>query len=591
MTNQHFYYTDEKNAQIVIALLKAHGINKVIASPGTTNVAFVGSVQNDPWFKVYSGIDERHAAYMAVGIAAETNEPVVLSCTGATASRNYTPALTEAYYRKLPILAITSTQIYVRRGQLFDQNVDRSQIQKDIARLSVNCPMIHVDYERDYCERVVNEAILELNRNGGGPVHLNLETQYSPNFTVKQLPTVRVIDRIGVESENWPEISPNTKVVVYIGSHRKFSRREEEALETFLKCHQSVAFVTIVSSYYGYGAVSHQLSCIQGLRNNPAYKHLKPDLIIHIGEIASDYGSGFVNDVAPVWRVNEDGQIRNRFAQLEKVFEMPLAIFFEHYNPHGPDIADISNEYLSAWKEVDEHIRARFPALPFCNTWIAKRLYESMPKGSTFHAGILSSLRSFNYMPLLHDVEGFSNVGGFGIDGCVSSLIGGALAFPSKLHFGMVGDLAFFYDLNSIGNRHIGGNLRILVVNNGEGVEFSLYGNPGGQFGEHTSDYIGAGRHFGNKSRTLLKHYAIDLGFKYLCADNQEEFNRAISEFVSKELDRPILFECFVEKSAEIESVERIRNIERHVPPQDIRSQTGIHIPSSIKAKIIKLLK
>ena len=54
-----FHYTDERNVQIVIALLKAHGIHRVIASPGTTNMTFVVSVQNDPWFKLWSSVDER----------------------------------------------------------------------------------------------------------------------------------------------------------------------------------------------------------------------------------------------------------------------------------------------------------------------------------------------------------------------------------------------------------------------------------------------------------------------------------------------------------------------------------------------------
>ena len=103
------YYSDEKNVQILIALLKAHGVKRVIASPGSTNVTFVGSIQQDPYFEIYSCVDERSAAYMACGMAAESGEPVALSCTGATASRNYFSALTEAYYRKLPIVAITST--------------------------------------------------------------------------------------------------------------------------------------------------------------------------------------------------------------------------------------------------------------------------------------------------------------------------------------------------------------------------------------------------------------------------------------------------------------------------------------------------
>ena len=108
------HYTDERNVQIVISLLKQHGIHRVIASPGTTNMTFVGSIQNDPYFQIWSSVDERSAAYLACGMASETGEPVVLSCTGATASRNYMPGLTEAYYRKLPVLAITSHRVIIR---------------------------------------------------------------------------------------------------------------------------------------------------------------------------------------------------------------------------------------------------------------------------------------------------------------------------------------------------------------------------------------------------------------------------------------------------------------------------------------------
>ena len=96
------HYTDEKNTQIVLGLLKAHGIRKVVASPGTTNIRLVASMQQDEWFEMYSSVDERSAAYIACGLAAQSGEPVVLSCTGATASRNYMPGLTEALYLLLP---------------------------------------------------------------------------------------------------------------------------------------------------------------------------------------------------------------------------------------------------------------------------------------------------------------------------------------------------------------------------------------------------------------------------------------------------------------------------------------------------------
>ena len=102
MNNNHFY-TSERSVQILISLLKQHGIKKVVASPGTTNITLVASLQQDDWFNMYSSVDERSAAYIACGMAAESGEPVVLTCTGATASRNYLPGLTEAYYRKLPV--------------------------------------------------------------------------------------------------------------------------------------------------------------------------------------------------------------------------------------------------------------------------------------------------------------------------------------------------------------------------------------------------------------------------------------------------------------------------------------------------------
>ena len=129
------YYSSERSVQMLISLLKQHDIKKCVLSPGTTNLTLVASLQHDPYCELYSSVDERSAAYIACGMAAESGEPVVLSCTGATASRNYLPGLTEAYYRKLPVLAVTSTQDEVRIGHLRPQVIDRNSLQNDISRL------------------------------------------------------------------------------------------------------------------------------------------------------------------------------------------------------------------------------------------------------------------------------------------------------------------------------------------------------------------------------------------------------------------------------------------------------------------------
>ena len=154
------FYTSERNTQMLISLLKQHGIKKIVVSPGATNVCFVGSVQQDDFFELYSSVDERSAAYIACGLSAESGEAIALSCTGATASRNYLPGLTEAYYRQLPLLAITSTQHSGRVGNYVPQVIDRSVVQNDVVKLSVDIPTINSE-EDEWSNNVkLNKALL-----------------------------------------------------------------------------------------------------------------------------------------------------------------------------------------------------------------------------------------------------------------------------------------------------------------------------------------------------------------------------------------------------------------------------------------------
>ena len=162
------YYSSECNIQIVIALLKAYGIRKVIASPGATNLSFVASIQQDTWFDVYSSVDERSAAYIACGMAEESGEPVVLSCTGATASRNYMPGLTEAFYRKLPVLAITSSQDISKIGHLSAQMLDRRSFPNDMLRYGIHLPIVKDDNDLWECEIKVNQALFRIEKTWRG---------------------------------------------------------------------------------------------------------------------------------------------------------------------------------------------------------------------------------------------------------------------------------------------------------------------------------------------------------------------------------------------------------------------------------------
>ena len=544
------HYTAERNVQIVIALLKAHGIKRVIASPGTTNMTFIGSIQNDPWFQIWSSVDERSAAYIACGMAAETGEPVVISCTGATASRNYMPGLTEAYYRKLPVLAITSHRGETQIGHLIDQQIDRRVIPNDIAVEHVTIPMANNSEEERYCEIEANKAILALTLNGGGPVHINMYTKYCPDFSIKRLPTVNPIFRYTTNDE-LPKL-PDGSIGIFIGSHANFTVKQTKAIDNFCASHDAVVFCDHTSGYEGKYKVNFHLVCAQAKYASPL-AHV--DLLIHLGEVSASY---HVNGNT-VWRLSPDGALRDTFRNVSKVFMMEEEYFFSQYSTSYTTPA---TKQLEACQSEYKKMLDLIPELPFGNIWIAKNTISKLPSRAELHMGIFNSYRSWCFFELPKGVLGKCNVGGFGIDGGISSMIGASLAKPEKLFFGVFGDLAFFYDMNVLGNRHVSSNIRILLNNNARGTEFRLTRHPCNIFGDEADPFMAAAGHYGNQSPELVKEYAQALGFKYLSASNKAEYLAVIEEFTDPRPTRyPILLEVFSETLNESIALETIQTL------------------------------
>ena len=548
-----FYKSAERNVQMLVFLLKEHGIRKVIASPGTTNINFVASVQFDDYFEVYSAVDERSAAYMACGMAAETGEPVVITCTGATASRNYVPGLTEAFYRKLPVLAVTATQHIGRIGQNIPQVIDRRNQMNDLVKYSLHLPMIR-DEEDEWAYGVkINEALLELRHRGGGPVHINLETKYGRDFSVKEIKPVKVIRR-DVKPETFPELNAK-RVAVYVGAHAAWTDELTKAVDDFCETYNAAVYVDHSSNYAGKYRFFFSLLTDQRACDVP---ELDVDLMIDIGNVSGAYGYPHAKEV---WRVNPDGMIRDTARLLTKVFEADELTFFTTYNEKKKSVNAVPVYHAECMK-ARQRFEEKIGNLPFSNIWIAQQTAGRLPENSVLHLGILNSLRSWNFFPTPKSVANFVNTGGFGIDGCMSSLIGASLGAPQKLFFGVFGDLAFFYDLNSMGNHHLGCNVRIMLINNGRGTEFRNYSHLASDFGDDADAFMSAAGHFGNQSPELIRHYAQDLGFEYMSASNKEEYRQHMERFLTSELtDKPMLFEVFTNSAEESQALYIINHL------------------------------
>lgn len=557
------YYTNERNHQILIFLLKSHNIKYVVASPGTTNSVFIGSIQNDPYFEIFSSVDERSAAYIACGIAHEKDEPVILSCTGATAARNYMSGATEAFYSKLPILILTSSQDDNRIGHLYAQVTDRTSPPNDVCRLSLTMPNVNTKDDEWECEVNGNKALLELKRHGGGPVHVNLITTYRYNqetaLTCKELPDTRVIRRI--TSEDTSPVMPEGKIAIFVGSHQPFDNALTKAIEAFCESNNGVVLCDHTSNYQGKYKIPFALVIDQAplnQANTPAYD---VDVLVHIGEISAEEGAMRMIHSKETWRVSLDGEIRDTFRNMSFVFEMPESSFFEAYG--NKESFDIS--YYEECKSVYDNLNSQKPIqlaqMPFSNVWVASQIAPYIPNNSTVVLSILNTIRTWNYTEFSNDIKVFCPVGGFGIDGATSMMLGTSLADQEHLCYCVTGDLAFFYDLNALGNRHINKNIRILLVNNGVGVEFKkCYAMAYRLLGEEVDPYVAAAGHFGNKSLGLVKHFAEDLGFDYLSATDKSSFAKVKDRFLSTDSDKPILLEIFVNDSDEGIALNIIQN-------------------------------
>lgn len=552
-----YKYSEERNVQILIALLKENGIKRVVASPGSTNVCFVGSIQTDPYFEVYSCVDERSAAYMACGIAEETGEPVLLSCTGATASRNYYPAMTEAFYRRLPVIAVTSSQQTERIGHMITQVTDRRQLAADVVVKSVQVPVVLSDDEKWNCEMQLNTALHACMQKGGGPVHINLITNRSRSFNSKELPKVNSIKRFCYD-DSLPKL-PEGKIVVFIGSHKDMTEEATGKIDAFCASQDAVVFYEMTSGYYGRFGVKYDLMAAQSLSNS-AFKNI--DLLIHIGEIAGGDFQSFLNP-KQVWRVCQDGEIKDPFRKLSAIFEMKEETFFKYYIKEGIEKHQLYDDYRQEAKRLFDKLSNA--DLPFSNTWIAEQLSKALPPNSEIHPGIMNSFRAWNLFELPPSVHSYCNVGGYGIDGCMSSMIGASFVHPDKIYFGVFGDLAFFYDMNVLGSRHIRNNIRIILINNGKGNEFHNSGQLWERaFSSEDIDKFGsAAGHYGNKSKELVKHFVQDLGFEYLSACTKEDVVKTIPFFTQKEMtSKPLLLEIFTNGEDDAKAYEIIRSLE-----------------------------
>ena len=532
-------YTVQENVRVVISLLKQYNIRHIVVSPGGTNIPISQAVQDDPFFICYSIPDERSAMYFAIGLHLQTGEIIATSCTSAQATRNYIPGLTEAFYKHSPILAITTAKLERFQYQEYMQAPDQCSLPKDSVKASFDLPPITDENTRMQVYHNAKEAILETIHRNPGPVQLNIRIvdALQSEFEDVKLPKVLPLKRYMAWDE-WNDVDvKKKKVLIVVGEHRPFTQRQTKAIEKFSECCNASVYVNHLSNYHGKYSVPANLLLSCG-----GFCKLKPDVLISIGGQTGDY-SAFAAfnrlDAAEHWRVAEDGNYVDTYCRLTKIFECPDYFFFERM----ADENNAEHSYHQEWVALNSMMKYDVD-LPLSNCYVAQQLHKMIPQNSIVNFAILNSLRCWSYFPLESTINCFSNVAAFGIDGCNSMLIGESMK-TENLCFIVTGDLAFFYDMNSLGIRHIKKNLRILLINNNGGAEFKIMTKNWTEKVD-VDKYISANGHNGN-----AQGWAENCGFKYLSASSKADFDKIKDEFVSAS-PKQIIMEVFVKEEDDV---------------------------------------
>lgn len=569
-------YTILENARIVIALLKKHHIRHIVLSPGGSNIPIVQGVQQDPFFKCYSVVDERSAMYFAIGLHLQTSEPIATSCTSAQATRNYLPGLTEAFYKKVPILAITMSKHPKYLGQEYMQCPIQTSLPVDAVKKSYSLPRIKDEHDRALCIRTANEAMLELTHHATGPVQLNIEELDSETWVfddrIASLPEVRKIERFPYWHKNNPQELDGKRVMLLIGEHRPFSEEEQAAIEDFAQSHNVFIYCNHTSNYHGRYALN--ANPVAATMTPELFQgQYMPDILITIGGLTGDYYIYSLLFNAPVggfehWRVDIDGNVVDTYGKLSRVYEVRPMDFFGSMTSANAAV----HSYYDIWQSASEAISYNF-GMPLSNLFTAISLAPHIPANSYVNYAILNSLRVWSFVPVPDAIHSFSNVAAFGIDGCLSTAIGESVT-TDALCFHITGDLAFFYDMNALGIRHIKNNMRILLCNNNGGMEFKF----GGLYKQtDVSSYIAADNHFRNS-----EGWSRTNGFRYIPVRTKAEFLEVIDEFVSPS-DSPILVEVFT-------SPENERTANENFFQKNLRGTSAENISKRLKEYVKELI-
>ncbi len=546
--------TNKKHIQQLAALLLKKGITDIVISPGSRNAPMINTFAGISEFNCRNIVDERSAAYFAIGLSLAKQKPVAIVCTSGTASLNYAPAVAEAFYQNIPLIAVTADRPDYWIDQAESQCIRQENIYQNFVKKGVSLPLGESGKELWFAARQINEC-LNLSVSGTpAPVHINIPLEEPLHQLIgAELPEVKEIEWTEVESQiSEKELSrlaetirQSKKILILAGQLNPNSELENILAEFVTKTGAVVLreHLSNLSDSKFCGSIDTMMAAIQD--ENPGDYH--PDLLITFGgQLVSKALKQFLRKNKPVqhWHLSFGGEHFDTYEALTKVIQTDV---FDFLKALYRQVQSSNKAYLQSWKSKEAQVnqlRDQFVEnIEFCDLKAFKLIGSSIPENSVIHLGNSSPVRYALIHEQVKNASYFSNRGTAGIDGCLSTAVGFA-SESAKLNTIILGDLSFFYDSNALWNKYIGNNLRIIVIHNGGGNIFGMIKGP--------SDSPAYAEHFfaGNtqKAEVLAKAFGLD----YFSATDESELTQALEEFYSPEQKRAALLEVFTDAAVNV---------------------------------------
>jgi len=535
-------YSTKILSQTIVELCRIKGIDHIVISPGSRNAPLIVGFTSHDFFTCFSIVDERCAAFFALGMAQQLQKPVALVCTSGSAALNYYPAIAEAFYSDIPLVVLTAD----RPSHLIDigdgQTIRQEQVFANHIEYNANCK--EGEEFQEFNETEINAA-LNCAFEKQGPVHINLpfsEPLYGRTDVLSIQPkeirpnsfeaTIEDKKRQTL-AEKW---NASKKKIVLIGVLQPNSI-EEKYLEVLAKDESVIVFTETTSNIHH----THFFPSIDQLISSltpEELQYLQPEILVTLGGmIVSKRIKVFFRNYSPKehWHIGCKEANDTFFALTEHIKCSPNH-FFEFFLPLTKVV---QTNYQTHWLSIKNDKLQKHAVFekqaPFSDFVVYKEIFNTIPKRSMLQLANSTAIRYAQLFKLEASLQVFCNRGTSGIDGSTSTAIGAAVKSNNPTVF-VTGDLSFFYDSNALWNLYIPNTFRIILVNNGGGGIFRIL--PHAKEVDHFENY------FETRHALTALHLCKMFGFEYATANSLDSVKSQLEDFYAPS-ENPKLLEIF----------------------------------------------